>query len=70
MANMSTVTVADTFILFIKEALDGIYSHQGLLLLNIWRDTTAYPLDGWSRAQTWCKSVLRSVAANPDVTPS
>ena len=23
-----------------------------------------------SRAQTWCKSVLRSVAANPDVTPS
>ena len=35
MANMSTVTVAVTFILFIKEALDGIYSHQGLLLLNI-----------------------------------
>lgn len=25
---------------------------------------------GGSRAQTWCKSVLRSVAANPDVTPS
>ena len=24
----------------------------------------------WSRAQTWCKSVLRSVAASPDVTPS
>ena len=24
---------------------------------------------GW-RAQTWCKSVLRSVAASPDVTPS
>gem|GEM_PF-4963329 len=23
-----------------------------------------------SRAQTWCKSVLRSVAASPDVTPS
>ena len=22
------------------------------------------------RAQTWCKSVLRSVAASPDVTPS
>ena len=25
---------------------------------------------GGSRAQTWCKSVLRSVAASPDVTPS
>ena len=49
MANMSTVTVADTFILFIKEALDGIYSHQGLLLLNIWGDTTAYPLDRYVR---------------------
>ena len=24
---------------------------------------------GW-RAQTWCKSVLRSVAASPDITPS
>ena len=23
-----------------------------------------------SRAQTWCKSVLRAVAASPDVTPS
>ena len=49
MANMSTVTVADTFIFFIKEALDGIYSHQGLLLLNIWGDTTAYPLDRYVR---------------------
>ena len=27
-------------------------------------------LIGGSRAQTWCKSVLRSVAASPDVTPS
>ena len=26
--------------------------------------------ESWSRAQTWRKSVLRSVAANPDVTPS
>ena len=26
-------------------------------------------VEGW-RAQTWCKSVLRSVAASPDVTPS
>ena len=26
-------------------------------------------MTGW-RAQTWCKSVLRSVAASPDVTPS
>ena len=25
--------------------------------------------DRW-RAQTWCKSVLRSVAASPDITPS
>ena len=24
----------------------------------------------WWRAQTWCKSVPRSVAASPDVTPS
>jgi len=28
-----------------------------------------YELKGW-RAQTWCKSVLRSVAASPDITPS
>ena len=27
-------------------------------------------IDAGSRAQTWCKSVLRSVAASPDVTPS
>ena len=33
------------------------------------RGRPSFPAHWW-RAQTWCKSVLRSVAASPDVTPS
>ena len=46
----------------IREA-DAFFSDGGVRSLRQRRRS-------WSRAQTWCKSVLRSVAANPDVTPS
>ena len=43
-ANMSTVTVVATFILFIKEAPNEIHSHQEPLLLNIWGTLTVLTL--------------------------
>lgn len=47
----------------------GYYDRQSLCdQLN-----SALAAHGWGagwRAQTWCKSVPRSVAASPDVTPS
>ena len=44
MANMSTVAIIVTFILFIKEAPNEIHSHQEPLLLNIWRTLTVLML--------------------------
>lgn len=38
--------------------------------ITIWLKRRIISVPLRSRAQTWCKSVLRSVAANPDVTPS
>ena len=55
-ANMSTDMKIETF----HEAIFAHFAQQ--MYANL-----AQP---WWRAQTWCKSVLRSVAASPDITPS
>ena len=52
----------------LRDIMQFISSNHALICKR-WKETTG-ELSFWSRAQTWCKSVLRSVAASPDVTPS
>ena len=55
MANMSTVAIMVTFILFIKEAPNEIHSHQEPLLLNIWGTLTVLTLK--NKRQIVCKKI-------------
>ena len=67
MAKMSTATLLTTYK---KIAFTYVTQHVSIIRTNSWIKIVYSSPFRRSRAQTWCKSVLRSVAASPDVTPS
>ena len=67
MAKMSTATLLTTYQ---KIVFAYVTQHMSIIRTNNRiKIVRSSPFRRW-RAQTWCKSVPRSVAASPDVTPS
>ena len=70
MANMSTVASLVSYRPYkIIDTTVNMFINVGTQKHATGRFDQFEGISRW-RAQTWCKSVLRSVAASPDVTPS